>query len=417
MKLHRNSSLQIGLLCVLSVFIGKATGSLTITASVAPPADTNITGNEQIAIEVFVTPNTNQLFKGGQFGVPCTITSGSTTLTVNLVGGILNPDNSVGGVPALCIPGLAPFNQPNCFVARSPLPLAAPCPSTANVPAYMGTFVYDVSDCATDSVEVHADPLGVADGVPAATDETRFRDDGPGNGNLIPIVAEVFATLVPDLGTCCDPGTICMIGGVNEYCCEQGLWGGPAGVFNTNATSCADAVSCECSNNSQCNDGLFCNGVETCNLTTGQCQPGAPLNCNDGIACTADSCNESANICAHVPNHAVCGDSLFCNGVEVCSVVSGCVPGSDPCPNQICRESDDQCLPPSCDPPSVVAQGSRHLLVTPAPAPVPVAILVTGDGNDPDISCLSMYVQTDGSLGATPFFALPAVWGGVDVHG
>jgi len=96
-----------------------------------------------------------------------------------------------------------------------------------------------------------------------------------------------------------------------------------------------------CSSDPECSDGLFCNGAETCVATV--CQPGTPPNCNDSIACTADSCNEGTDTCDHVPNNALCSDGLFCNGNEVCNVGSGCADGPDPCTGT-CDEVNDVCV-------------------------------------------------------------------------
>jgi hypothetical protein len=49
-------------------------------------------------------------------------------------------------------------------------------------------------------------------------------------------------------------------------------------------------------------DGLFCNGVESCD-GTGRCVA-EPPDCDDGVYCTADACNEETRSCDHV---AVCG--------------------------------------------------------------------------------------------------------------
>ena len=39
-----------------------------------------------------------------------------------------------------------------------------------------------------------------------------------------------------------------------------------------------------------CSDGDVCNGEETCDSEVG-CRSGEPLECDDGIACTEDSCD------------------------------------------------------------------------------------------------------------------------------
>lgn len=46
-----------------------------------------------------------------------------------------------------------------------------------------------------------------------------------------------------------------------------------------------------------CDDGLFCNGTETC--VSNICASGLPVSCDDGIACTVDSCSEASRICLH----------------------------------------------------------------------------------------------------------------------
>jgi hypothetical protein len=65
------------------------------------------------------------------------------------------------------------------------------------------------------------------------------------------------------------------------------------------------------------------------------------------------------------------------------------------------------------DPPTAVAEGCRYLYVTPAPGQAAIALVVSGDPGDPSVSCLSKYIQADGSLGATPVYQTPATWGTV----
>ena len=76
-----------------------------------------------------------------------------------------------------------------------------------------------------------------------------------------------------------------------------------------------------------CDDGLFCNGGETCDAGAG-CQPGVPPTLDDGIACTLDGCDEVGDVVTHTPDDSACADGAFCNGAEICDVVSGCLPGA-----------------------------------------------------------------------------------------
>ncbi len=98
-----------------------------------------------------------------------------------------------------------------------------------------------------------------------------------------------------------------------------------------------------CLTDAHCDDGLYCNGVESCAL--GNCVPGTPPDCADGIACTLDNCNETSDSCDHIPGGAACDDGLFCNGVESCDPILGCVDQSDPCvAPSICVEATDSCV-------------------------------------------------------------------------
>ena len=129
-------------------------------------------------------------------------------------------------------------------------------------------------------------------------------------------------------GTCqsgsavtCDDGVSCTVDSCNE------------------ATDSCDATP----NNGLCDNGLFCDGAETCNATLG-CQAGAAPNCNDGVSCTVDSCNEGTDSCDNAPNNGACDNGLFCDGAEVCNATLGCQDSADPCSgSQTCNETTDAC--------------------------------------------------------------------------
>lgn len=70
-----------------------------------------------------------------------------------------------------------------------------------------------------------------------------------------------------------------------------------------------------------------------------------------------------------------------------------------------------------CAAPIVEAAGARYLAVTPGQALDPVTLLVEGESLDPDVGCVSLYVQADGRLAPEPFFQLPDVWGTIFVTG
>jgi hypothetical protein len=170
----------------------------------------------------------------------------------------------------------------------------------------------------------------------------------------------------------CDDGVACTVDSCNEATdscdntpnhtvCDDGLYCngteacGAAGCESGAAVDCNDGVPCtldSCNESSDscdntpnhmvCDDGLYCNGVEACG--SGGCESGTAVDCDDGVACTVDSCNESSDGCDNTPNHMVCDDGLYCNGAETCGS-GGCDPGTPPsCPGGQCSEPLDRCV-------------------------------------------------------------------------
>ncbi|MBK8173248.1 MAG: putative metal-binding motif-containing protein [Sandaracinaceae bacterium] len=67
--------------------------------------------------------------------------------------------------------------------------------------------------------------------------------------------------------------------------------------------------------------------------------------CDDDISCTRDLCDRG--YCRNSIDLSVCADDVFCNGVEQCDLVRGCIPG----PPEACND-DDVCTLDACDEPS-----------------------------------------------------------------
>ena len=145
----------------------------------------------------------------------------------------------------------------------------------------------------------------------------------------------------------------------NNANCDDGLWCNGAETCNATLDCQAGGDPCpgqlcdeptdtcvNCAVDGDCDDGVYCNGAETC--AGGSCQIGTAVDCNDGVGCTTDSCNEGTDSCDNVANNAVCDDGLFCNGAETCSVTLDCQAGSDPCPGLTCDEGTDSCVGGGC---------------------------------------------------------------------
>jgi hypothetical protein len=133
----------------------------------------------------------------------------------------------------------------------------------------------------------------------------------------------------------CDPLNDCQPGTPPN--CNDGV-GCTVDTCNETTDSCDHTP-----NNASCSNGLFCDGMEVCHPTN-DCQPGTPPNCNDGVGCTVDTCNETTDSCDNTPNNGACSDGNFCTGVEICHPQNDCQPGSDPCPGIFCNETTDQCV-------------------------------------------------------------------------
>jgi hypothetical protein len=101
-------------------------------------------------------------------------------------------------------------------------------------------------------------------------------------------------------------------------------------------------ITLNCLVDAECDDGAWCNGAETC--VDGACQPGTPV-CDDGVSCTVDSCNEGSASCDNIPTDSLCDDSDVCTGVETCDVELDCLAGTP-------LDPDDgvACTIDTCDP-------------------------------------------------------------------
>ena len=107
----------------------------------------------------------------------------------------------------------------------------------------------------------------------------------------------------------------------------------------------------ECVSNTDCSDLIFCNGIEVCE--EGACQSADPIDCDDGLDCTVDECDELSNGCTYTPDHALCDNDDICDGVERCvpsdsdADEEGCLAGSpvrcddgDSCTDDFCEEGE-----------------------------------------------------------------------------
>lgn len=185
----------------------------------------------------------------------------------------------------------------------------------------------------------------------------------------------VAGACVPGIAVVCDDGVPCTLDACDEasggMCvafaqdanCDNGIYCDGVEICDPLLDCqpgvpvvCNDAVDCSvdacdeeagaCSfvaDHVACQDGQVCNGVEVCDLAIG-CQAGPDLDCNDGIGCTSDSCNEGAGGCVNQPVDAVCQNGVLCDGEESCNPAVGCEPG----PAVACLDDGFPCTVEAC---------------------------------------------------------------------
>ena len=211
----------------------------------------------------------------------------------------------------------------------------------------------------------------------AACDNGQFCD---GTEVCDPVNGAPGTGCTPSSGSPCDDGISCTVDNCNEQfdgcmntpnnalcddnvACNGTETCGVLGCVAGTPLTCDDGVPCtddycdqasggckHIENDGNCSDGAFCNGVETCDKVAG-CKPGLPVDCNDGFGCTADSCNEATDSCAHATNNAACDDNVYCNGTETCVVGLGCQGGTPivcndnlSCTADSCSNAQKKCL-------------------------------------------------------------------------
>jgi hypothetical protein len=164
---------------------------------------------------------------------------------------------------------------------------------------------------------------------------------------------------VPDGGTVdagCGSAMDCddMVNCTTDTCADGSCSHEPDDSLCADGTTCDPVDGCPprvCAADGECADGVICNGAELC--TDMACAAGSPIDCNDGIACTSDRCDEAARgDCVHTTRD-VDGDRF---GDATCPEVGGVPPtdcnDDDPDVNpdgvEVCNGLDDNC-DGSCD--------------------------------------------------------------------
>ncbi len=156
----------------------------------------------------------------------------------------------------------------------------------------------------------------------------------PGSGSCV-----FAANAEPcDDGSACTTGDTCGGGGCsgNSKVCNDGK---PCTIDSCNPTT-GTCVSSQIADGNPCDDGSVCSQKDTC--TGGECV-GQKIVCDDGNACTIDSCDGKSG-CQAVPGPGGCSDGNACTSGDTCQG-GACVPGgASSC------DDDNPCTTDSCTP-------------------------------------------------------------------
>jgi hypothetical protein len=126
-----------------------------------------------------------------------------------------------------------------------------------------------------------------------------------------------------------------------------------------------------------CSDGNTCTGGDVCSL--GNCV-GVPANCDDGIACSLDSCDPKSG-CVHTGQAKACDDGKPCT-VETCDLTAGCLSSpaiGQPCDDGNACTSGDAC---TVGPVGAVCSGGAKLVCNDNNP-------CTSDSCDPKVGCVT----------------------------
>jgi hypothetical protein len=164
----------------------------------------------------------------------------------------------------------------------------------------------------------------------------------------------------------CDDGILC---NGQEQCvagvCQPGTnlpegtpCGDPTDTDCTDPDTCNGFGACRANNaaaGTPCEDGLFCTVGTTC--LSGNCIGGTPRNCSDGLSCTADSCNETTDMCENVLGPGFCLIDGVCyaqgatnpgNGCQLCNTSQSTTSWSAKPDKTACASDGNDCTLDEC---------------------------------------------------------------------
>jgi hypothetical protein len=121
----------------------------------------------------------------------------------------------------------------------------------------------------------------------------------------------------------CTAGTLCCASGCAEECCSDAQ-------CDTDADPCT-VGSCQ---GGKCTVTPLCGAADKCcpsadgtSASCGSCC--SAMECDDGVACTQDSCTGARLGCSNNPDNATCGKGEFCDPIKGCQTQVQCQTAGD----------------------------------------------------------------------------------------
>ena len=227
------------------------------------------------------------------------------------------------------------------------------CAPLGSTSACLGVVVscpeLDTNDCTTATCDPAVGCI--------VQNNTDFCDDGNACG--APDACS-GGSCIPGPPVICGDGLTCTV----DAPCSASL----GCVYNPDSSLCNDSntctvdtcdgvLGCQFTNvltGTACDDGNTCTESDTCN--GGTCQSGTPLDCNDGVGCTGDTCANLSG-CSNTENDAACEDGISCT-TDSCEAATGCSHAAN---SSLCDDGNP-CTGDLCDPTNgCIDDGSNEL--------------------------------------------------------
>lgn len=153
-----------------------------------------------------------------------------------------------------------------------------------------------------------------------------------------------------------------------------------------------------CVKNDDCKSPSLCSGTNGLACLGGFCVPtNKPMNCDDGIPCTNDSCDVNTNACTHKAADSNCPASSYCDPKLNCVQTLTCSPGDSVCDRLNIDACDGQY---SCD------AAKKYCVKADKPCPdrTNAATTCTASGGAPSCgwACNATYFDLNGDLSVAP---------------